>query len=127
MVNAYTVSVLPVRNSGFESIMAKMPTVWDVSMPASTNPKRSPSMEVAGMPLRNASTPRIRSRLSNSLVNVSSVGMPSKNSRVPIGVLTESGVMILTGIAWLKPGVASSAVLTMISPVTRVMGVPHIG
>jgi hypothetical protein len=79
-----------------------MPILTSGAMPrVSRSPWQSPASDVAGIPFRNVSTPRIRSRLSKTFVTVSSVGIPSKNSRGPIGVSTRSGVRILSGILWL--------------------------
>ena len=42
------------------------------------------------------------------MLSVSALGIPSKNSSVPTDVSTLSGVRILSGMRWLKPGVAWS-------------------
>jgi hypothetical protein len=63
----------------------------------------------ADIPLRKVSTPRVRSRLSNSSEAVFFVGIPSKNLRVPTFDLILSGVKIDSGILLLNPGVVSFA------------------
>ena len=52
----------------------------------STLPRRSASIEAAGMKLRNTSTPRRKSRLSYTFCVVSAVGTPSTKLSVPIRV-----------------------------------------
>ena len=65
MPDTYTVSVLPVRNSGAESSRrSTMPTWWQAVTPTSSIPTRIASSDAAGTPLRNASTPRTKSRWS---------------------------------------------------------------
>jgi hypothetical protein len=66
---------------------------------------RTASIDVAGTKLRKTSTPRRWSRLSYSFCVVSLVGTPSTNFSVPMRVCTVSGVMMASGIFWLKRGV----------------------
>ena len=92
MPDTYTVSVFPVRKSGFESnSRSRMPTWWQFVIPTSSIPMRIASSDAAGTPQRNASTPRTKSRWSKSSWAVFSVGKPSSNSRVPMRVSTLSG------------------------------------
>jgi hypothetical protein len=82
-----------------ESIMRSVITsLLQASQPNPTRPERSPSIEAAGTPCKKASTPRRKSRLSNSLAAVSAEGSPSWNSKVPSRESTRSGVMIFDGI-----------------------------
>jgi hypothetical protein len=100
------VSVLPVRNSEFASARSsKITTLLAAVAPNSVSPARIASIDAAGMVLRKASTPRRNVRCSCTFAAVASVGIPSKNSRVPSRVETRSGVMIFAGIGVLKCGV----------------------
>jgi hypothetical protein len=67
--------------------------------PSWPRPARIPTNEEPGKPLRNACTPREKSRLSITLSTVWSSGKPSKNLSVPRRVSTESGVVICGGIS----------------------------
>ncbi|MEI6457034.1 MAG: hypothetical protein WCO93_12155 [bacterium] len=56
-------------------------------------------MDAAGSAVRNACTPRWKSRLSYTFCTVSSSGKPSKNFRVPSRVSTASGVVMDAGMS----------------------------
>ena len=117
-------SVLPVRNNGVESrSRLNIRHSFGSLHPMRSMPSRIPSSEAAGMKLRNTSVPRMRSRLSYRASTVFAVGMPSKNSSLPMEVSTSSGVMIDFGIGVLNPGgvTASWAPATDPPPSERIM------
>src|SRR5580693_4348947 len=67
--------------------------------PSFLNPVRIPTSEAPGIALKNACTPREKSRLSMTFSTVGSSGKPSKNLSVPSRVSTESGVVISGGMS----------------------------
>ena len=90
--------MFPVRNSDSESRRVSKIKMLPLVTPSFLNPVRIPTSEAPGIALKNACTPREKSRLSMTFSTVGSSGKPSKNLSVPSRDSTESGVVICAGI-----------------------------
>src|SRR6516162_9229931 len=108
-------SVFAVRNSERESISdSKMLTVW-LSGPNDRMPLRIAESDAAGMAVRNACTPRWKSRLSKTFVTVASSGKPSVNLSVPSRVSMLSGVVMAGGMSVAYLGLSAGCLSVFLS------------